>query len=79
MTTNEEKFEALPDFATVTETAEFLGVSRATVRRFAKCGDLSAWRTESGQRRIDKDSIGRLCGFSGYRGPAARGARPPRD
>lgn len=79
MTTNEEKFESLPDFATVTETAEFLGVSRATVRRFAKCGDLSAWRTESGQRRIDKDSIGRLCGFSGYPRATPSGPRTPRD
>ena len=58
-----EELLALPRFCTVAQASEFLGVSRATVRRLCEDGDLVAWATESGRKRVNRDSIARLVGI----------------
>ena len=60
----DEKFEALPDWCTVTEACRFLSVSRSTVLDMVRSDELAAWRRgAAGRWRISKDSIGRACGL----------------
>lgn len=56
-------FLALPRFCTISETSDFLGVSKTTVRRYIELGYLDTWALESGRRRVLRDSIGVLCGI----------------
>ena len=58
-----EAFEALPLFVSQKKTAEFLGVSRTTVKRYVDAGDLKLWKLESGRKKVSKDSIAKLCGI----------------
>lgn len=58
-----ESFEALPSFLSQKEAAEFLGISRTTVKRYVDAGDLQLWKLESGRKKVSKDSIAKLCGI----------------
>ena len=49
--------EAYPASLSVSEAAEALGVSPATVRRYLAAGAIHGWRTQGGQRRITVQSI----------------------
>lgn len=59
----QDELLSLPRFCTIGETADFLGVSRSTVRRYIETGNLEQWRLESGRKKVLRDSIGRLCGL----------------
>lgn len=61
---NYERLLALPRFCSIRQTSDFLEVSPSTVKRFIEEGDLVAWRLESGRRKVDRDSIARLCGLT---------------
>lgn len=56
------------------EAAEMLRVSVATVQKMVERGDLQAWRTEGGHRRIPVEAILRLT--RGRPGRAAAAQRP---
>jgi len=42
---------------TSSQAARYLGVSLATVRRWADAGHLSCYRTPGGQRRFSRDQL----------------------
>lgn len=45
---------------TVSEAAQELGVSLATIRRWTNLGYLDAYRTPGGQRRFDPEALDRF-------------------
>jgi excisionase family DNA binding protein len=42
---------------TSSQAAKYLGVSLATIRRWADAGHLSCYRTPGGQRRFSRDQL----------------------
>ena len=53
---NEEK-----KFITIREASIFTGLDKQTVRKMYDLSQISGYKTPSGQRRIDKSSIQKLC------------------
>ena len=47
-------------FCTTREAADLLGVSLRTAQLWTESGLLTAWKTDGGHRRIDRDSVDRL-------------------
>jgi excisionase family DNA binding protein len=47
---------------TSSQAARYLGVSLATVRRWADAGHLSCYRTPGGQRRFSRDQLDHFIG-----------------
>lgn len=58
---------------TSSQAARYLGVSLATIRRWADAGHLSCYRTPGGQRRFSRDQ---LDGFIASLAPAAASGTP---
>lgn len=50
----------MPEYLTVKEAAEMLGVSRITIRRYTMTGKLAEIRLPSGHRRIPRADVERL-------------------
>lgn len=49
--------EAGPDICTTSEAARLLGVSNTTIQIMVERGELQAWRTRGGHRRINRESV----------------------
>jgi excisionase family DNA binding protein len=57
---------------TSSQAARYLGVSLATIRRWADAGHLSCYRTPGGQRRFSRDQL------DGFISSLQRSGRAPR-
>jgi excisionase family DNA binding protein len=65
-------------FLAIGETAQILGASPASIRRWADQGFLPAYRTPGGQRRFDRVEVERLLERMSRRtARAAAGSRQP--
>lgn len=62
---------ALTSMCTTTEAARRLGVSATTVQSMVERGELDAWKTRGGHRRISQESIQRLLAAQAGRNPDA--------
>lgn len=68
-----------PDTVSTIEAARLLGMAVRSVQLMVDRGELAAWRTPGGHRRIARESVlGWLRGRGAVPGPAARAAAPPR-
>jgi excisionase family DNA binding protein len=56
---------------TSSQAARYLGVSLATVRRWADAGHLAYYRTPGGQRRFSRDQLERFVASMHQPGPVA--------
>jgi len=55
---------------TSSQAARYLGVSLATVRRWADAGHLDYYRTPGGQRRFSREQLDRFVASMQQSGPA---------
>jgi excisionase family DNA binding protein len=61
---------------TSSQAARYLGVSLATIRRWADAGHLSCYRTPGGQRRFSREQLDTFVhSLQPASGGAARGSR----
>lgn len=61
---------------TSSQAARYLGVSLATIRRWADAGHLACYRTPGGQRRFSREQLDRFVGSLHNTGETgARGSR----
>jgi len=63
---------------TVSQAANELGVSVATVRRWSNAGFLKGYRTPGGQRRFTRQQIEEFLESLEARPPGTTSAQPPR-
>jgi excisionase family DNA binding protein len=68
--------EASQRFLNVSEAAEFLGVSAASLRKWSDQGIVQVYRTPGGQRRYSPDDLERF--LASMRQPALGGSAVPR-
>jgi excisionase family DNA binding protein len=74
MTTREHMHEGAMkysrDYLTTREAADMLGVSLGTIQKMAEYGELVAWKTSGGHRRIKSDSVEKYlrmnCNIASY-------------
>jgi len=62
------------DYCTTRQAAEMIGLSLGTVRQMIESGELSAWKTAGGHRRV---SVASVNDYLRRRGPAPQAARVP--
>lgn len=62
------------DVVTTQEAATLLGLSVTTVQKLVESGELPAWKTQGGHRRIPRSA---LAEFKGRTGGETRGGRAP--
>jgi excisionase family DNA binding protein len=64
------KYDNGREFLTTREAAEMLGLSLGTVQKMVEQGELVAWKTSGGQRRVKYESVARYlrmnCNLSQY-------------
>jgi excisionase family DNA binding protein len=66
------------DYCGTSQAARLLGLSVATVQALVEKGELQAWKTQGGHRRIAMASVNRLLQQQGARSPAGKLALPHR-
>lgn len=55
--TQPQEYQSSTDFLTTREVAERLGLSLGTVQKMVEQGELIAWKTSGGHRRVRLDSV----------------------
>lgn len=67
---NTESYETMREYLTTKEAAVMLGLSLGTVQKMVEQGELVAWKTSGGHRRVKHDSVMRYlkmnCNLAQY-------------
>jgi len=66
------------DVLTTQQAARILGLSTTSVQKMVISGELEAWVTPGGHRRIFRSAIDKLVQSRGTAAPSESGARPMR-
>ena len=56
------------EIVSIAKAAEYLGVSRLTLRNWEKNGKIKVFRTPGGYRRFKKSILNKAIGFNGTNG-----------